>query len=354
MIKNKRITMNKRSSFKRWHPYLNEWVIFAPVTAVRPWNGKVIKPAKSEQPEFDPACYLCPNVQRANGEVNPDYRDIFTFTNDFSSLSFNYPDNDLIQAGDTAARGICKVVCFSHKHNLSLPLMSSIEILKVIDGLYDEFKKLSSIPEIENVMMFENKGTVIGVSNPHPHGQIYATDFIPRIPLTMYTCAKRYMDDKQKCLFCAVMDNELCDGKRLVCQNSHFIAFIPSFARFTYEVHIVPLRHVSYITELSHGELQSLAEIYREVLIRYDNLFQTPFPNITIFYNAPCSEKTDPKPFHFHIEFYPPMRSPDKLKYLAGFESGGGNIINPSVPFESAESLRSVSDIHYSNNLKET
>ena len=156
------------------------------------------------------------------------------------------------------------------------------------------------------------------------------------------------MDKNGTCFFCKILDEEVSDGSRIICKNAHFAAYVPYFARHTFEIHIMPVRHVPTITELTENEILSLADIYREVLIRYDNLFKMPFPNITIFRNAPCSEEFSLDPYHFHIEFCPPLRSRDKLKYMAGFETGGGNIINPSLPVESAEALRSVSTIHYS------
>lgn len=343
----------KRSSVKRWNPLLGEWTIIAPVTAGRPWSGTVVTPVKSDQPEFDPKCYLCPGVTRAGGEVNPDYKDIYIFNNDFPTLSMDYSieEYNVAHHSYTPAHGICRVVCFSPRHNITLPEMEDNEILKVLIALCNEFKELSSIPEIENVMMFENRGKIIGVSNPHPHGQIYSTDFVPRIPWTMYSHANNFMNEKGKCLFCTVMEDELRDETRIVCQNDHFTAYVPYFARHTFEIHIMPRRHVPFITELTSDERYSLAKIYKEVLIRYDNLFRMPFPNITVFQNAPCGKDMNPEPYHFHIEFYPPLRSPDKLKYMAGFESGGGNIINPSLPSESAKALREVSAIHYTEKI---
>jgi len=340
---------SKRPSIKRWNPLLAEWVIIAPVTAQRPWSGTVVSPGKNNQPEFDPECYLCPGVKRASGEINPDYTNVYIFNNDFPSFSIEYfiENAKKLHIQDTQARGSCRVICFSPKHNMTLPEMEIDDISKVITALCEQFTELSSIPEIQYVMMFENKGEIIGVSNPHPHGQIYSTDFIPRIPWIMYSNAREFMDTKRKCLFCTVMEEELCDRIRIVCENNHFVAYVPYFARHTYEIHISPRRHVPFITELTHEERLSLAEIYREVLVRYDNLFLMPFPNITIFYNAPCGNSINPEPYHFHIEFHPPLRGPDKLKYMAGFESGGGNIINPSLPCESAKTLRNVSKIHY-------
>jgi UDPglucose--hexose-1-phosphate uridylyltransferase len=342
--------MNKRQpSMKRWNPLLGEWVIIAPVTAGRPWSGAVVTPERNNQPVFDPDCYLCPGVQRAGGEINPDYKDIYTFDNDFPSLSMEYATDELtiINPQDVPALGICRVMCFSPRHNITLPEMAVEDISKILNAFCIEFKEISSIPEIQNVMIFENRGKVIGVSNSHPHGQIYVTDFVPRIPWTMYSNAKQFMDEKKKCLFCTVMEEEIHDEIRIVCQNDYFVSYVPYFARHSYEIHIIPRRHVRYITELTNAERTSLAELYKEVLVRYDNFFQIPTPNITIFQNAPCGNGINPEPYHFHIEFYPPLRSPEKLKYMAGFESGGGNIINPSQPEESAKSLRNVSTIHY-------
>ena len=340
---------SKIPSVKRWNPYLGEWTIIAPVTGGRPWSGAVVGASKNDQPEFDPDCYLCPGVKRAGGETNPNYKDVFIFNNDFASLSMDYnvDGHESYEDTDLPAHGICKVVCFSPKHNITLPEMETADISKVLEALCNEFRNISSIPEIENVMMFENRGKIIGVSNPHPHGQIYSTDFVPRIPWTMYSNALKYSKEKSGCLFCSVMENEMLKKKNIVCENDHFVVYVPSFARHTFETHLMPKRHVPFITGLNQAELKSLAEIYREILIRYDNLFSMPFPNITVFQNSPCGNEIDPEPYHFHIEFYPPLRSPDKLKYMAGFESGGGNIINPSLPSDSAKSLRDVPAEHY-------
>ncbi len=340
-----------RPSFKRWHPLLGEWIIFAPTTAVRPWSGTLVSSAETELPEFDPGCYLCPGVKRAGGRVNPHYSDIFIFDNDFPSLSMDtgIDAQDKAFSQDVQAQGICRVVCFSPKHNITFAEMEHDAIVRVITAFRDQFQELSSVPEIQNVIIFENKGEIIGVSNPHPHGQIYATGFVPRILATQYSHAKQFMDNNGACLFFRILEEELADGIRIVCQNEHFAAYVPSFARHTFEIHIMSRRHVPAITGLNENEIESLADIYREVLIRYDNVFKMPFPNITIFRNAPCSKDCNPEPYHFHIEFCPPLRSRDKLKYMAGFETGGGNIINPSLPRESAETLRSVSTVHYKN-----
>jgi len=343
--------MTPRASIKRWNPLLGEWVIIAPTTGVRPWSGAVVEtvPAASFLPEYDPGCYLCPGVKRAGGAVNPHYTDVFVFDNDFPSLSMDYAltTNAALYVEEKPARGVCRVVCFSPKHNITLSEMEEHEVLKVLRTFSGQFTELSRKPGIEHVMIFENRGTIIGVSNPHPHGQIYSTDFVPRIPAVRYHNTRKHLDENGSCLFCTILDDESAEDRRVVTQNEHFVAFVPSFARMTFEILLMPRRHVPFITDLTEAEMKSLASIYREVLIRYDNLFRMPFPNITVFQNSPCSPDMPPEPYHFHIEFLPPLRSRDKLKYMAGFESGGGNIINPSLPEESAEALKSVPTIHY-------
>ena len=341
--------MNKRVSLKRWNPLLGEWVIIAPVTSGRPWNGSVARRQKKTYPEYDPDCYLCPGVKRASGEVNPEYKDVLVLDNDFSSLSMSYSLGDEKRhPADLPAHGVCRVVCLSPRHNVTMAEMDKDEISKVIAAFKREYLELSSMPNIENVLIFENKGEIIGVSNLHPHGQIYATDFVPRILLSESNQAKLYMEKKGTCLFCDIMAEELQNGQRIVCRNKDFVAYVPYFARYAYEVHIIPRRHLPSIAILSNDEMQSLADIYQEILIRYDNLFEMHFPNITLFHNAPCAKGFPPEPFHFHIEFCPPLWSANQMKYLAGFETGGGNIINPAQPEESAEILKALSPIHYS------
>ncbi len=321
--------MSRPTSHKRMHPYLREWVIFAPATDVRPWNGAVVKSEEPRAPLHDPNCHLCPGARRSTGVENPRYSGTHVFDNDFASLTL-----------DAQARGVCRVVCFDPRHNVTLAEMAPTQIEGVLSTFAQQFHDLSHIAGMEYVMAFENKGQEIGVSNPHPHGQIYATDFVPRIPWTMYESAAGFHAREGKCLFCDVLERELAGGDRVVARNQHFAAFVPAFARFKYEVHLMPLRHVPFITSLEAVELRSLSELYGELLRGYDTLFARRSPNITIHYNAPCPAGLDVAPWHFHIQFLPPLRAADKLKYLAGFESGGGNIVNPSLPERSAKELR--------------
>jgi UDPglucose--hexose-1-phosphate uridylyltransferase len=225
--------------------------------------------------------------------------------------------------------------------------MDQTEIEQVVELWQNEYREISSNPKIKNVLIFENKGKVIGVSNPHPHGQIYATNFVTRIVDKQRQSFSGYFKKNGSHLLVDLLKDEISYKKRIVYENDHFVAFIPFFARFVYEVYIVPRRHVARISEISDAELKSLAEIHKIILSKFDNLYQMSFPNITMLQNAPCDGNPESDLFHFHIEFYPPLRSPDKLKYLAGFESGGGNIVNPVMPDEAARQMRDVPIKHY-------
>lgn len=327
---------------KRWHPLLQEWVILAANTSERPWSGDTIKNTVVAEPVFDPKCYLCPTVTRASGITNPNYKAPFAFTNDFASFSLDAPDvhkNDKFEIVEPV-QGTCRVICYSPVHNTTLAEMPFGEVEKVVALWQEEYRTLSANDIINNVLIFENKGKAIGVSNPHPHGQIYATNFVPRIVDQQRKSFAEYYKKNNSHLLVDLLADELNNKTRIVYENAHFVAFIPFFARFVYETYIVPRRQVAKITDLTNAETKSLADIHKVMLAKFDNLYNMSFPNITMLQNAPCDGNPDNELFHFHIEFYPPLRSPDKLKYLAGFESGGGNIINPVMPDEAAKKLR--------------
>lgn len=343
------MSIEKNNWERRWHPVLREWVIIAANTNERPWSGAKVAATEEKSPEFDPGCYLCPGVTRASGVQNPKYNKPFAFTNDFASFGLNAPEVHRDNPFEVAepAQGTCRVICFSPTHNITLAEMSLPEIKDVYALWQEEYRSLASNPVIKNVLIFENKGKMIGVSNPHPHGQIYATGYVPKIMEREIESSSLYKKEKGSCLFCDLVKHEVNTKKRIVLENDHFVAFIPFFARFVYEVYIVPKRHVARITELSNDEVNALASIHKDMIVKFDNLFEMSFPNITMLHNAPTENRQEYNDFHFHIEFYPPLRSPDKLKYLAGFESGGGNIINPIMPEEAAGQLRDVSTVHY-------
>jgi UDPglucose--hexose-1-phosphate uridylyltransferase len=335
----------------RWNPFLSEWVIIASQTSVRPWSGNVIKNQEDVSPDYDESCYLCPGVTRASGEKNSDYEETFVFDNDFASFAPHAPevlrDDEFFRA--VPAKGQCRVVCFSPKHNVVLAQMNDQEIMGVIKTWLKEFEELSKKEFIKNILIFENKGKVIGVSNPHPHGQIYATGFIPRTILQEVFASAKYFKEKKECLFCNYLKSEIKEKCRIVFENDSFVLFVPYFARYSYETQLMPKRHFHMITEMTDKEKVDFADILRKTLCKYDNLFGMVMPNIMMMHNAPVDGDDYSSVYHFHVEFYPPLRSPDKLKYMAGFESGGGNIINPTDPDFAAEELRKASDVHFRN-----
>jgi UDPglucose--hexose-1-phosphate uridylyltransferase len=334
---------------KRWHPLLDEWVIIASQTSIRPWSGAIIESVDEELVEHYPDCYLCPGVKRVSGKINPDYKETFTFDNDFASFALYAPkidrEEEIFKAD--SALGICRVVCFDPKHNIVLAEMPQKEIEKVVRVWKEEFITISKNKLIKNILIFENKGKVIGVSNPHPHGQIYATGFVPRILLQEVSSSKQYFKESGKCIFCEILKTEKIENRRIIIENESFSAFVPYFARYSFEVNIFARRHFSKINEMTAKEITDLADILKKVLCKYDNLFNMIFPNILMMHNAPVNGDDHTNYYHFHIEFYPPLRSPDKLKYLAGFESGGGNIINPTDPDYAAELLKNASEVHF-------
>lgn len=334
---------------RRWHPLLREWVILAATTSNRPWSGEIVKSKADELPEFDPSCYLCPEVTRASGITNPGYTKPYAFTNDFASFSLEAPDVHSYSTFEIVepVHGTCRVICYSPKHNITLAEMPENEVKDVIQLWKNEYSELSSHELIHNVLIFENKGKVIGVSNPHPHGQIYATGFVPKIMERQVESFSKYYAERNSHLLSDLTKYELTNKDRIVLENEHFVVFVPFFARFVFETYLVPKRRVPRIIDLNNEEINAFAEILKKLLVKFDNLYQRSFPNITMLQNAPCDEKPENKYFHFHVEFYPPLRSHDKLKYLAGFESGGGNIINPVRPEEAAGMLRNASEIHY-------
>jgi UDPglucose--hexose-1-phosphate uridylyltransferase len=225
--------------------------------------------------------------------------------------------------------------------------MSKDEVADVVALWQEEYTTLSQHKNIDNVLIFENKGKAIGVSNPHPHGQIYATGFVPKIVQRELDSFVDYKKSHSAGLLEDLVKYEQEKKDRIILENDHFIAFIPFFARFVYETYIVPKRHVSNISQLTKDETEAFVEIHKNIITKFDNLYKMSFPNITMLQNAPTDGKEENELFHFHVEFYPPMRSPDKLKYLAGFESGGGNIINPVRPEEAAGRMREASLVHY-------
>jgi UDPglucose--hexose-1-phosphate uridylyltransferase len=269
------MSTEKNNWERRWHPVLREWIIIAANTNERPWSGAKVSAIEEKSPEFDSGCYLCPGVTRASGEKNPNYTKPYAFTNDFSSFGLAAPNVHRDHPFDVAepALGTCRVICFTPKHNVTMAELSLSELEGIYSVWQEEYRTLASNPDIKNVLIFENKGKAIGVSNPHPHGQIYATGYVPKILDREVESVSLYRKEKGSCLFCDLVHHEIQKKSQIVLENEHFIAFIPSFARFVYETYIVPRRHVARITELTDKEVKALASIHKDLIVKFDNLF---------------------------------------------------------------------------------
>ena len=334
---------------QRWHPLREEWVIIAAHRQDRPWIGETIEKASEDIPEYSADCFLCPGNKRISGIRNPHYQQTFVFDNDHACVDWDAPDVKEITHGiykRRPARGIARVVCYSPKHNLTLTELTPQEIVTVFREWQNQYNELREHPEINHVLLFENKGEVVGVSNPHPHCQLYATNFVFKYIETEAKVCSEYFREKKRTLFQDIIESEKEDGQRIVFENHSAIAFIPYFARYAYEVYVAPKESHLSLADLSGQELEDLSEVLKHVLIKFDNLWQIPFPYVMPLHQAPTDGK-DHSGFHFHFEFHPPLRKPNLLKYLAGPEIGGGNFLSDTSPEEKAEELRNLSDIHY-------
>lgn len=340
---------------ERWHPLREEWVIVAAHRQDRPWKGGTVSHVQKNLAEYVADCYLCPGNARVSGARNPQYSNTFVFDNDHPSVALNAPDGLDAPVGiyrNRPARGIARVVCYSPKHNLSLAQLEFEEILILLRVWQEQYRELGGRPEIAHVLIFENKGEVVGVSNPHPHCQIYATNFVFKTIETEANVSRRHLAETGRVLFQDILRAERSDGRRVVCENDSAVAFVPYFARYAYELFVAPKETHSSLADLSERELGDFAKLLQHMLIKFDNLWGIPFPYVMPLHQAP-TDGGDYSGFHFHIEFHPPLRKPDLLKYLAGPEIGGGNFLSDTSPEQSAEELRTQSITHYENAGKE-
>lgn len=338
---------------QRWHPIREEWIIIAAHRQNRPWTGEIVQDQVKEIPDYDPDCYLCPGNNRIGGEHNPIYTQTFVFDNDHPCVSWNAPGELKSPKSlykNMPARGIARVVCYSPKHNLTLAELDVNEIVVLLRDWQEQYRELSSHPEINHVLIFENKGEVVGVSNPHPHCQIYATNFVFKYIETEARVSQKYLAEKGRVLFQDIIAAEQEDGRRIICENDSAIGFIPYFARYAYEVFVAPKNTHPSITALSDDELIDFAQVLKTVLVKFDNLWQMVFPYVMPLHQAP-TDGGDYSGFHFHIEFHPPLRMPNLLKYLAGPEIGGGNFLSDTSPEEKAAELQAQSDVHYKKSI---
>eukprot|EP01080_Neovahlkampfia_damariscottae_P001727 gene1727-496_t len=309
---------------RRLNILTNEWVLCSPHRAKRPWQGQIEKIQKEDLPKFDENCYLCPGNKRINGEKNPKYETAFSFVNDFSALLPEFVEDSKTKNEDDLLisqpqRGICKVVVFSPDHSKSIPVMQKKEIVQVVDCWINEFKKLSKENFINYIQIFENKGSMMGCSNPHPHSQIWSTEEIPQEVTKEIDSFKNWKNKKDCCLLCSYTKLELEKEVRIISKNSSFLCLVPYWAVWPFETMILPLTHISDITELSNEQKEDLSEIMKELTTRYDNLFKCSFPYSMGIHQRPISDNSDL--FHLHFHFYPPLlRSSTVRKFFVGFE----------------------------------
>lgn len=333
---------------ERWHPLREEWVIVAAHRQDRPWSGERLTHTTAPRTPYVSDCYLCPGNERVSGERNPNYADIFVFDNDHPSVGMNAPQPaaapGILQS--RAAQGIARVLCYSPQHDLSLAQLQNSEIENLISAWQAQYIDLGRRPEIDHVLIFENKGEAVGVSNPHPHCQIYATNFVFKTIETEARASRDHLSATGRILFQDIIEAEQSDGRRIIYENETAIAFMPYFARYAYEVFIAPRKNHRDLTSLSAAEVSDLARALKETTVRFDNLWQMPFPYVMPLHQAP-TDGGNYDGFHFHIEFHPPLRKPNLLKYLAGPEIGGGNFLSDTSAEEKAAELRALPNVHY-------
>jgi UDPglucose--hexose-1-phosphate uridylyltransferase len=334
---------------RRYNPLTGEWVLVSPHRAKRPWQGQKEKIQESILPEYDPECYLCPGNVRAGGAKNPEYRETFVFVNDFSAMKYDtptgkYKDREIFSA--EAEKGLCKVVCFSPKHNLSIPELEISEIKKIVNVWQKEYNEIGSLDYINYVQIFENKGRVMGCSNPHPHGQIWAQASIPVEPAKEWLYQKKYYDNNGKSLLSVYMEKEMEKEERMLIENNDFVVICPFWGVWPFETMVISKRHFQDISLMSEEEKTSFAEILKRLTTIYDNLFEVSFPYSAGMHQSPTDGK-EHREWHFHMHFYPPLlRSATVKKFMVGYEM----LCNPQrdiTPEISAKRLKELPDIHY-------
>ena len=305
-----------------------EWVLVSPHRMRRPWQGQVEPRASQSRPQYDPSCYLCPGNERAGGVRNPAYTTTFVFDNDFAALrpisasAQQSVDVDGLLVA-RAESGLCRVICFSPRHDLSLPELSPAELRRVVDVWTEQYLELGARDDVANVQVFENKGEMMGCSNPHPHGQVWAQSSIPREPALELQRQREHFDRHRRTLLGDYLALELARGERVVCANDGFVALVPFWAVWPFETLVISRRPVSHLGELTDTERDQLADIVKRLTTRYDNLFDISFPYSAGIHQAPTDGAAHPE-WHLHLHFYPPLlRSATVRKFLVGYEMLG-------------------------------
>lgn len=334
---------------KRFNPLLREWVLVSPQRTERPWQGKVERLPAPPSITYDPDCYLCPGNKRAGGKQTPKYSETYVFDNDFPALlpevePLRYEQNGLLVA--QTDQGICRVLCFSPRHDLAVPRMNSQELRGVIEAWIEQYTSLAQIPWVRHVQIFENRGELMGASNPHPHCQIWANATLPNLPAREDESLSAYRAENRSCLLCDYLRLELQRNERVVCQNDAFAVLVPFWAVWPFETLVLSKRHVASLDQLNSSERDLLGGILRQITIRYDNLFETAFPYSMGFHQLPTDDQPH-EAWHLHAHYFPPLlRSATVRKFMVGYEL----LATPQrdlSPESAATRLREAGEIHY-------
>jgi UDPglucose--hexose-1-phosphate uridylyltransferase len=330
---------------RRFNPLLREWVLVSAHRTQRPWLGQVDAVQPESSVEYDPTCYMCPGNTRASGQNNSVYSSTFVFDNDFPAVRMDTPktsvDDGLFRAQGES--GVCRVVCFSPRHNLSLARMERAAIREVVDVWAEQSAQLGALPNVRYVQIFENRGALMGASNPHPHCQIWATSSIPDAPLKERASLLDYQNSQGRCLLCDYFQQEEKSRARHIVENTSFLALVPFWATWPFEALILARRHAGSLADLTPCERDDLASLIKRLTTRYDDLFGVPFPYSMGIHQAPTDESPHPE-CHLHAHYYPPLlRSATVRKFMVGFELLGGPQ-RDITPEQAAERLRAVPD----------
>jgi UDPglucose--hexose-1-phosphate uridylyltransferase len=334
---------------RRFNPLTREWVLVSPQRTQRPWQGKVEKKSESAGLRYDPTCYLCPGNARFGGVRNPDYKTTFAFDNDFPALLPEVQErpaqpNELLVGEPVVGR--CRVVCFSPRHDLTIARMSQEELSGVVDAWTEEMQSLEKLAWVKHVQIFENRGALMGASNPHPHCQIWAASAIPNIPQRELDSFEDYRKRKNRCLLCDYLKLEMEGKERIVCENEGFVALVPFWAVWPYETMVVSKRHIASLLDFTAEEKDLFGSMLGCLTTRYDNLFETDFPYSAGLHQRP-SGGGDYSGWHFHAHFLPPLlRSATVQKFMVGYEL----LCMPQrdiTPEQAATRLAELSEAHY-------
>jgi UDPglucose--hexose-1-phosphate uridylyltransferase len=356
------------SPHRRLNPLTGEWVLVSPQRTQRPWLGQIDDRPDDTLPEYDPDCYLCPGNLRAGGERNPVYSGTYVFDNDYPALLLPQGSIGVQPPTDPWSRrqrqgsqvfftaepeyGLCRVVCFSPRHDLTIPELSQSHLKTVVGTWIDQTAELSGLDFIQYVQIFENKGAMMGASNPHPHCQVWATSQIPTEPSKELRAQSDYFSHSGTCLLCEYLKLELKTGERVIASNQQFTALVPFWAVWPYEILLLSNRHVPDLLNLDEKEITGLADMLQQVITRYDNLFEISFPYSMGFHQAPF-DGSEHSGWHLHAHYYPPLlRSATVRKFMVGFEM----LASPQrdlTPEFAAETLRSLNSAHYKIMRKE-